>query len=396
MARVYSFTLSLLLVLVVLGVGLYLGGHPSLLPAGARALFVDESGSDYERTRAALMESISANYYRPVDDERLRRASLDAMVKSLGDRFSAYLPPREAQLFAQRVSGRFEGVGMSVQPDRKGLLVAEVFEKSPAERSGIRKGDVITRVDGRTDRRHGHRGGHRADQGPTGHQRAPHVHPRRQGGREDADRRTGADRDPRGPGRGGPQGRRPARRRGRAHHLLGGRARTAAARDRPRARRGGPRPGARPEGQRRRPAPESVLVSSLFVEDGLIVSTDGRTKARREFEAEGDAIPRDIPVVVLVDGGSASASEIVTGALRDRGRATIVGQKTFGKGVFQEVEELPNGGALTLTVGEYFLPDGESIANKGIVPKVRARDLPRTARDEALPEALRAVRALVR
>jgi carboxyl-terminal processing protease len=138
-----------------------------------------------------------------------------------------------------------------------------------------------------------------------------------------------------------------------------------------------------------------VLVSSLFVEDGLIVSTDGRTKSRREFEAEGDAIPGDIPVVVLVDGGSASASEIVTGALRDRGRATIVGQKTFGKGVFQEVEELPNGGALTLTVGEYFLPDGESIANKGIVPKVRARDVPRTARDEALPEALGAVRDLV-
>ncbi|MGI8674731.1 MAG: hypothetical protein ACR2KD_05480, partial [Thermoleophilaceae bacterium] len=82
MSRVYSFTLSLLLVLVVLGVGLYLGGHPSLLPTGARALFVEDS--DYDRTRAALMESIRANYYRPVDDERLRRASLDAMVKSLG------------------------------------------------------------------------------------------------------------------------------------------------------------------------------------------------------------------------------------------------------------------------------------------------------------------------
>jgi len=393
MSRVYSFTLSLLLVLVVLGVGLYLGGHPSLLPTGARALFVEDS--DYDRTRAALMESIRANYYRPVDDERLRRASLDAMVKSLGDRFSAYLPPREAQLFAQRVSGRFEGVGMSVQPDRKGLLVAEVFEKSPAERSGIRKGDVITRVDGRSIAGMATEAATALIKGPPDTSVRITFIPGGKGDTKTLTVERARIEIPVAQGKvvrsgGGPpvgvvelttfsEG---------AHGLL---------------RREIDRvlgEGARGlvldlRGNGGGLLSEAVLVSSLFVEDGLIVSTDGRTKSRREFEAEGDAIPGDIPVVVLVDGGSASASEIVTGALRDRGRATIVGQKTFGKGVFQEVEELPNGGALTLTVGEYFLPDGESIANKGIVPKVRARDVPRTARDEALPEALGAVRDLV-
>ena len=105
--------------------------------------------------------------------------------------------------------------------------------------------------------------------------------------------------------------------------------------------------------------------------------------------ANGDAIDTSIPMVVLVDHGSASASEIASGALRDTGRATIVGEKTFGKGVFQEVEKLQNGGLLKLTVGSYYLPKGETITRKGIHPQVKARDNPRTRRDEALPVALK-------
>jgi carboxyl-terminal processing protease len=93
-------------------------------------------------------------------------------------------------------------------------------------------------------------------------------------------------------------------------------------------------------------------------------------------------------VVVLVDGGSASASEIVTGALRDRKRATVVGTTTYGKGLVQEMMELSNGGLLDLTVANYYLPNGETITTKGIKPAVKARDNPRTARDEALPTAL--------
>ena len=134
---------------------------------------------------------------------------------------------------------------------------------------------------------------------------------------------------------------------------------------------------------------EAVLVSSIFVEDGLITYTKGRTKPKREFKAEGDAISKDIPIVVLVDRGSASASEIVTGALRDTKRATVVGTRTFGKGVFQEVLPLTNGGLLDITVGEYFLPGGENIGKRGVRPTVRAVDDPETDRDEALPTALK-------
>jgi len=132
-----------------------------------------------------------------------------------------------------------------------------------------------------------------------------------------------------------------------------------------------------------------VLVSSQFIESGEIVSVRGRSRANRTENAEGDAAAPDDAVVVLVDGGSASASEITAGALRDRGRASLVGQRTFGKGLVQEVEPLSNGGVLDLTVANYYLPSGKTIPlRKGLRPQVEARDNPRTRRDEALPTAL--------
>ena len=118
-------------------------------------------------------------------------------------------------------------------------------------------------------------------------------------------------------------------------------------------------------------------MSSIFIEDGEIVSVRGRNRPNRTEDAVGDAIPADVPVVVLVDRGSASASEIVTGALRDRGRATVVGTRTYGKGLVQEVIDLSNGGVLDLTVANYYLPNGETITRKGLQPQVKAKDDPR-------------------
>jgi carboxyl-terminal processing protease len=142
---------------------------------------------------------------------------------------------------------------------------------------------------------------------------------------------------------------------------------------------------------------EAVSTASVFVPNGTIVTTDGRARPKHTFKATGGAIDGKIPVVVLVNKGSASASEIVTGALQDRHRAEVVGTRTFGKGVFQEIEPLPNGGALDITVGEYFLPSGRNIGGggvkqgAGIKPDVNAQDNPKTKRDEALEAAERAV-----
>jgi carboxyl-terminal processing protease len=141
---------------------------------------------------------------------------------------------------------------------------------------------------------------------------------------------------------------------------------------------------------------EAVYTSSLFVQKGVIVSTAGRTRPRHVYNATGGAIPTNVPIVVLVDRGSASAAEIVTGALQDHHRATVVGTHTFGKGVFQEVLTLSNGGALKITVGEYFTPNGHNLGGggvkegSGLAPDIQAQDNPKTPRvDEALQVAER-------
>jgi carboxyl-terminal processing protease len=132
---------------------------------------------------------------------------------------------------------------------------------------------------------------------------------------------------------------------------------------------------------------EAVLVSSLFIPDGVIVTTKGRTRPKRVFEAAGDTVTKK-PVVVLVDHGTASASEIVSAALHERLGAPVVGRRTFGKGVFGQVFELSNGGALDLIVGNYYTPKGRNLNGKGIPPNVPAVDKRGTKRDEALDRAL--------
>jgi carboxyl-terminal processing protease len=144
---------------------------------------------------------------------------------------------------------------------------------------------------------------------------------------------------------------------------------------------------------------EAVNVASIFIPDGTIVTTRGRSQPTQVYLAHGDAIAPKIPLVVLVDRGTASAAEIVTGALKDRGRAKVVGTHTYGKGVFQEIQPLPNGGALDFTVGEYFTPNGQNLGGggvrrgPGITPNVYAYTSPRSRTDTALLVAERTVAA---
>lgn len=116
---------------------------------------------------------------------------------------------------------------------------------------------------------------------------------------------------------------------------------------------------------------QAVELSNLFIKDGVIVSQKGKVKEdNEEFRANGKAVFGDMPLVVLVNGGSASASEIVAGALQDHKRAVIVGEKTFGKGSVQVVLPLDKNDALKLTTARYYLPSGRTIQAVGITPDI--------------------------
>jgi len=118
----------------------------------------------------------------------------------------------------------------------------------------------------------------------------------------------------------------------------------------------------------------AVGVSDAFLEDGMIVYTDGREDdSQLRYDATSGDILDGAPLVVLVNGGSASASEIVAGAMQDHGRAVVLGTKTFGKGSVQTIQDLPAGGAVKLTTSRYYTPNGRSIQALGIEPDILTR-----------------------
>lgn len=376
---------------LVLVAGVWWGGHPEDLPSFARSGLVAHAQT---RVVDEAIERIANDYYRPVPTSALASASVAGAVGSLHDRFSHYLSPREFHGFDEPPS--FSGIGVEVAPNRKGLVIGHVFDSSPAARAGLKPGETIVAVDGRS-----------IAGVPPEQARALII------GRPGTDVtlavETGGGRGD-GKGRGGSG-------KGGARELTLTRATisepvVASTTVSVKGVKLGVvalatfSPGAHGEVReavekvRREGArgivldlrenggglvEEAQLIASIFIERGTIVTTRARSLPTETLSAVGGAIPATIPMVVLVDSNTASASEIVTAALQDHHRATIVGTHTFGKGVFQEEMPLSNGGALDITVGEYFTPNGRNLGGGGIkqgagvtpeVPIARGVDTP--------------------
>ena len=336
------------------------------------------------------LDVIEDSYYKDVDASRLDDASIQGMVRELrdqfDDRFSHYFDPGELKQFEQSTSGSFSGVGLSVREVKRGLRVTTVFDDTPAKDAGIREGDVISSVDGESI------AGEPADvatamiKGPPGTTVTLKVDSPSTGRTREISLERAEVRVP----------------------VVQGRIRRAAGRKVAYVQLAGFSEGAhgelRSEIERlyRQGAEglvldlrgngggllnEAVLTSSVFVDKGVIVSTSGRTQPDKDYQAVGGALdPR--PTVVLINRDTASAAEILTAALEEHGLATVVGTRSFGKGVFQEVIDLDSGGALDLTVGEYLTSKGRSLAGNGIKPDVSAKDNLKTRDDEGLERAL--------
>jgi carboxyl-terminal processing protease len=389
--------LATLLPVLLLG-GLWLGGHPKYLPAFLRDAFV----SNHQTLVVdEAIERIERDYYRPISAGQLSGASISGMVSSLGDRFSHYLSPKEYNEFGH--PPHFTGIGVSVAPNRRGLLISRVFNDSPAARAGLKADELIVGVGGRTLKGVSSEAAIALIKGQPGTEVKLRLE-RSRGGRggAGAQRTVGITRavvsEPvvasqsdtvRGvklgvvalatftPG---------------AH----GEVREAVQHELHQGARGlvldlrGNGGGLVEEAQ---------LIASIFIAKGTIVTTRGRAQPTVTLTTSGSAIAGSTPMVVLVDSNTASAAEIVTAALQDHRRATVVGTHTFGKGVFQEEQALSNGGALDITVGEYFTPNGRNLGGggvkqgAGIVPEVRVRDVDSV---HGLEVALRTLAAKVR
>jgi carboxyl-terminal processing protease len=346
--------------------------------------------SDSDLTSQAS-EVIRDDYYKPVTASVLDNASVDGIIRELqkryDDRFSHYLDPHELRLFESAASGHFSGVGLTVTGVKRGLRVASVLPDTPAERAGIEQGDLITAVDGRPLAGVPARVSTAQIKGPPGTPVELRVVPNSGRGTRNVQLERASVELPVARGE--------IRRTGTSKvayvryetFSAGAHGELSSTLERL-YRQGAEGLVLDLRGNGGGLLDEAVLSASLFLPKGeLVVSTDSRTMGNRDYEATGDPLPRR-PIVVLINHDTASAAEILASALGDHQLARIVGTRSFGKGTFQKVIHLAAGGALDLTVGEYFTPDGTSLAEKGIKPELRAADDPETPRDEALRRAL--------
>jgi carboxyl-terminal processing protease len=354
------------------------------------------------RMLADVLERVKHDYVNPVDDHELLQAAIRGMVASL-DPYSAYLDGDEYDEVKISSSGQYSGVGIEVSMEDEEVVVVSPFEGSPAAVAGIRPGDVIATIDGvavNTTTLADTIGRMRGKEGTfvkMGILRDGNAEPLQFTLKRSRVELRSVKAELLEPGMGYV--------RISQFSETTGDDLDAALKDL-RKRNGAALKGLVLD-LRNNPGgvlEAAVSVSDEFLDSGVIVTAKGRT-AESKFEMDatpGDAL-NGAPIVVLVNGGSASAAEIVAGALKDNRRAKLMGRTTFGKGSVQTVIPLTGNSAVKLTTSLYYTPSGVSINHRGIAPDIELErdpkppakpvpaDAPLLQRD---PEVKRAVQEL--
>jgi len=336
-----------------------------------------------------VLDIVQENYVEEADSKELVEGAINGMLKTL-DPHSSYLNPDAYKELQVETKGSFGGIGIEITIRDGFLTVVSPLEGTPAYDLGIEAGDQILRVDGESTKEMTLMEAVKKMRGPKGTKVVLTI--MREGFAKPKDfvvtRATIAIKSVRAktlePGYG---------------YLRLSQFQSTTAKDLGQAltkleQENQPLKGLILD-MRNNPGgllDQAVKVSDEFLDEGLIVYTGGRLKSQdMRFEAHANTRPHRYPIVVLVNEGSASAAEIVAGALQDHKRAVVVGVETFGKGSVQTVMPLRNGAALRLTTSLYYTPSGRSIQAKGIEPDIAVeRELPRKNDDER--ERLRVIR----
>jgi len=332
-----------------------------------------------------VIELVEKNYVDPVNTKELIESAIQGMVHGL-DPHSALLLPEALKDLQMDTQGEFTGIGISITMRHGFVTVISAIEGTPAYKAGIQAGDRILKVDGEPTG--DLRDAVKKIRGPKG--TAVVVTIARKGHKERLKFKLIRDLIPiesikyltLKPGYG---------------YIWVTNFRESTTDDLLEAlekleKGDGPLKGLVFD-LRNNPGgllDQAIKVSDVFLEKGKILSIEGRVKRNtRIFKAKPNNSKRDYPIVVLINGGSASASEIVAGALQDHKRALVLGTTSFGKGSVQTVESLRDGYGLKLTIARYYTPSGQSIQAKGIEPDIEVQykriekgDL--SARDEDL------------
>jgi len=363
-------------------VGWYLHGENVVRLSAGEADAAKKAGDLQQR----VIEELQGRYYKPVDVDKLSQSGVRGSLKSLNDPYTVYLSPNETRAFEEKQSGQYSGIGAALEKTKQGLVITSVFAGSPAAKAGLKPGDVIVTVDGQPTADAAIEASIARIKGDEGTHVKLGIKPKAGGPVKTMDivrRRIEY-----------PETRRTMQRAGGAKvgyvqlYEFGG----LASRDVRRDVRALTARGAQSFILDLRYNPGGLLSQAVDVtgifETGVVTSTKGLHSPLEVLETNGP-VGTEKPLVLLVNGYSASASEIVTGALKDHQRAEVIGTRTFGKGLVQSVVPLGNGAALKLTIAVYLTPNGTDINKKGIVPDIVVRDDPKTKKDEQLQAALK-------